>query len=383
MPQPLHLDVAEFSPDAWRWTLTDHAGAYIQDHQVRLDPTHACYRALLDLSGYLRVYADPHRRQQDERRLIAEVGDYVGAQVLGEAIARKLRERSHPSVVVRVRVPESAQFLLTLPLEIARIDGAPLDGVSFVFQAVGEKPREVLPIGRRLRLLALFSVPPDGSALNLRRERRMLRQLVGDLAGAAGPAVDLRVLQYGVTRDSLKQVLEEAEGWDVIHFSGHGLPGALVLEKPDGTTDQVSSTDLAKMLEQAGARVKLVVLSACLSAAASIEQSLRWLGVAPANAPSRDASASGSAQVAPTVAQALTQSLGCAVVAMRYAVEDEFASNFGRALYEQLIPQLLSKELTIMSCLSARERKDFARMLGKIESSLDLVQADREGESGY
>jgi len=58
-------------------------------------------------------------------------------------------------------------------------------------------------------------------------------------------------------------------------------------------------------------------------------------------------------------------------------------SRKGRALYEQLIPQLLSKELTIMSCLSARERKDFARMLGKIESSLDLVQADREGESGY
>jgi tetratricopeptide (TPR) repeat protein len=336
VPQPLHLDVAEFSPDAWRWTLTDHADAYIQHDQVRLDPTHACYRALLDLPGYLRVRAAPDRRQQDERRLIAEVGDYVGAHVLGEAIARKLRERSHPSVVVRVRVPASAQFLLSLPLEIARVDGAPLAGVSFVFQAANETPPKVEPIGERLRVLALFSVPPDGNALNLRRERQMLRQLVGQLAGEAGRAVDLRVLQYGVTRDSLKQVLEEGEGWDVIHFSGHGLPGALVLEKPDGATDRVSSTDLAAMLAQAGARVKLVVLSACLSAAASIEQSLRWLGLDPANAPSRDTPASGGAQAAPTVAQALTQSLGCAVVAMRYAVEDEFASNFGRALYEQL-----------------------------------------------
>jgi tetratricopeptide (TPR) repeat protein len=160
--------------------------------------------------------------------------------------------------------------------------------------------------------------------------------LMEQLAGAAGRAVDLRVLQYGVTRDSLRQVLEEGEGWDVIHFSGHGLPGALVLEKSDGTADRVPSTDLAAMLAQAGARVKLVVLSACQSAAASIEQSLRWLGLDPANAPSRDTSTSGSAQAAPTVAQALTRSLGCAVVAMRYAVEDEFASNFGRALYEQL-----------------------------------------------
>ena len=337
MPQPMHLDVAEFSPDAWRWTLRDHSGAYVQHHQVQLNPSDACYRALLDLPNYLAVRAAPDQRQQDERRLIGEVGDYIGAHVLGEAIGRKLRERAHPSVVVRVRVPASAQFLLTLPLEITRVEGAPLSGVSFVFQAAGETPPEVEPIGARLRLLALFSVPPDGNALNLRRERQMLRKLVGQLVGAAGRAVDLRVLQYGVARESLKQVLEEAEGWDVIHFSGHGLPGALVLEKPDGTADHVSSTDLAAMLAQGGARVKLVVLSACLSAAASIEQSLRWLGLDPASSQPRDMPAPGtSAQSAPTVAQALTQSLGCAVVAMRYAVEDEFASNFGHALYEQL-----------------------------------------------
>ncbi|WP_244549198.1 MarR family winged helix-turn-helix transcriptional regulator [Bradyrhizobium canariense] len=46
----------------------------------------------------------------------------------------------------------------------------------------------------------------------------------------------------------------------------------------------------------------------------------------------------------------------------------------GKALYEELIPRLLHKEQDILSCLSARERKDFALMLGKIEQSLDLVQ---------
>jgi DNA-binding MarR family transcriptional regulator len=50
----------------------------------------------------------------------------------------------------------------------------------------------------------------------------------------------------------------------------------------------------------------------------------------------------------------------------------------GAALYEELIPRLLHKEQDILSCLSARERKDFALMLGKIEHSLDLVQT-REG----
>jgi DNA-binding MarR family transcriptional regulator len=50
----------------------------------------------------------------------------------------------------------------------------------------------------------------------------------------------------------------------------------------------------------------------------------------------------------------------------------------GAALYEELIPRLLHKEQDILSCLSARERKDFALMLGKIEHSLDLVLT-REG----
>jgi DNA-binding MarR family transcriptional regulator len=50
----------------------------------------------------------------------------------------------------------------------------------------------------------------------------------------------------------------------------------------------------------------------------------------------------------------------------------------GRALYERLIPRLLRKEREIMSCLSAKEQTDFARLLGKIESSLDLVRTSDE-----
>ncbi len=57
----------------------------------------------------------------------------------------------------------------------------------------------------------------------------------------------------------------------------------------------------------------------------------------------------------------------------------------GKALYEKLIPRLLRKENTILSCLSAKERKDFAALLGKIEQSLDLVQTSEEASEaeGY
>jgi DNA-binding MarR family transcriptional regulator len=57
----------------------------------------------------------------------------------------------------------------------------------------------------------------------------------------------------------------------------------------------------------------------------------------------------------------------------------------GKALYRELIPRLQRREQEILACLSAQERKDFARLLGKIETSLDLVQtseaADKSG--GY
>jgi DNA-binding MarR family transcriptional regulator len=55
----------------------------------------------------------------------------------------------------------------------------------------------------------------------------------------------------------------------------------------------------------------------------------------------------------------------------------------GRALYQKLIPRLKRKEQEILSCLSAQEREDFARVLGKIESSLGLVQTSEDaGKAG-
>ena len=57
----------------------------------------------------------------------------------------------------------------------------------------------------------------------------------------------------------------------------------------------------------------------------------------------------------------------------------------GRALYQQLIPRLLRREQEILSCLSAEERRNFARLLGKIEKSMKLVQTSQEASraEGY
>ncbi|MCX6626177.1 MAG: CHAT domain-containing protein, partial [Candidatus Solibacter sp.] len=220
-----------------------------------------------------------------------------------------------------------------------------LQDVTLIFEVPGKITQvKRVPVGERLRILAVFSLPVDANALNLRQERYELARTIRAI-GQQGRAIDLRVLQYGVTRDSLKQILEEGEGWDVVHFSGHGLEAHLVLEKADGTLDPVPSNDLVKLLRPARGRLKWVTLSACLSAAATVEETLAWLGVEPKRGPA-DIVAGGELQ---TVARALVQSLDCAVLAMRYPVGDRFAIDLGRGLFEGVLEkkQSLARALQV------------------------------------
>jgi len=126
----------------------------------------------------------------------------------------------------------------------------------------------------------VFSLPRGQAALNLRQERYGLKTLVRDLF-AAGRAVELQVLQYGATRAALQQALRDGRGWDLLHFSGHGLNAQLVLEGDDGGEDRIPSDRLAELLRPARGRLKWVTLSACLSAAPTIAETLRWLGLEP------------------------------------------------------------------------------------------------------
>jgi len=114
-----------------------------------------------------------------------------------------------------------------------------------------------------VRILAVFSLLTGVNPLNLRRERRGLERLVHDLNHALGLAVELRIVQYGVTRDTLTEALEEGEGWDVIQLSGHGRQGELLLENERGGSDTIDADDLCEMLVSTKERLKLLILDAC------------------------------------------------------------------------------------------------------------------------
>jgi hypothetical protein len=118
--EALRLEVASISNrDHWGFVLKDANGAFLADHETALDPA--------DLPGYLRHFVAPDsRREDDERRLIHEVGKWIGEVVHGEAIAEKIIASRPPPVIVRILVPPEAERLVVMPLEIAHVRGKPL-----------------------------------------------------------------------------------------------------------------------------------------------------------------------------------------------------------------------------------------------------------------
>ncbi len=328
------LDVCDYEgPARWRWRLTEPGGAFVADHTVHLDTSAAEYEAFADLYRYLRWNAAPDRRRDSETEILAWLGRWIGEQVLG-AVGPAIVARA--PVTVRVRLPAEAAVLGYRPLELAWVEGRPLAlrQVSLVIQGMGGTVGGAKrPVGGRLRMLAVFSLPVDTAALSLRRERYELARLVDRIAQVNHKAIELRVLQYGVTRERLDDVLLEDEGWDIVHISGHGLPAGLLLETADGSRDLISSTELVELLDPARRQIKLVTLSACESAAATAAEHLRLLGI-PVRS---DDTAPVEGEPLPALAAALVDRLGCAVLAMRYPVDDEFAIGLGAQVYELML----------------------------------------------
>jgi len=338
--QMLILEARDFKdPQHWRWVLKDCQGKFLADHEVGLDSGDPNYTAFMDMESFLKANSSPDRWLEDQMRLMEQVGSWIGKEALG-SVGERIAKFSTP-VTVLVKVPPEASGLLYRPWEMVIAGGKPLAlrNASLVYAIMGEKPEiKTVPVQNRLRMLAVFSLPTDASSLSLRRERYQLMKLIRDLAQTRGFAIDMRILQYGTTRESLQEALEEGEGWDLIHFSGHGDKALLILEKPDGRHDTVSSEELSDLLSLACGRLKLITLSACFSAAATVKETLEWLKIPVAETEGEvKVSASPQQPPIPALAVELMTKLDCAVLAMRYPIGDEFAINLASEFYRLLL----------------------------------------------
>jgi tetratricopeptide (TPR) repeat protein len=332
------VDVA--SQWQWRWLLSDEeSGRSLADHAVKLDPAGDDVVAFGDLYECARWRAAPDRRDEDEARVVARAGAWAGRVLLGEQVGAEIVAAG--PVTVRVSVPDVLGHVLGWPLELAQVAGVPLAArgeVALVYDIAAPDGIRKDPVGESLRVLAVFSQPDRTSVLALRRERYALTRLIRRIVARGNGAVQLRVVQYGATREQLARIAGEAPGWDVLHLSGHGAAGAFVLEHDDGSPDPVPAADLAGLLRPARPRVKLALVSACESAAGTTAETLRLIGLEDqAQAVQAAQSSAMPAAEAAGLTRALVTELGCAVVGMRYPVPDEFAIAFGEQFYEQLL----------------------------------------------
>lgn len=163
--------------------------------------------------------------------------------------------------------------------------------------------------------------------------------------------VELDILAHGVTRERLRRQVEARGGYHLLHWSGHGAVDCLELYGEDGGSDRLSGVELAKLFTQAGGYIPaLVFLSACHSG--DLGAITDWddfrarvtgsnplaAGEGRVRANARPLPEQLAAQPGYTgTAHRLLQSGTPAVIAMRYAVGDDYARGLAREFYRHLL----------------------------------------------
>ena len=332
MPE-LTLTLTSYSTDRqWSWELSCE-GVPLASHDIQVDPADPSFEAFTNVQAYVTWQLSPRAPQSAKSDLLDDLGRWITARFFG-AIAPVLCDRS--PATVNVVLPPAAAHFASWPFELAWYDGAAIVMRNIVFTyevaRAGPAPASRTPTEAPIRVLGVFALPAGERPLSLRDERRRLETLFQELS--AGAALDVRFsfVQYGVTRQRLDRVLRDPEGWDIIHVSAHGVAGGLALEAPDGSLDIIGGNDLLRLLESAAPRLRLLVLASCSSAGAAFDRPHRQLATPENRVPEREPTLE-----VPVFGSVVADKTGCAVVAMRFPVPDEYAISLSLHLYHRLI----------------------------------------------
>jgi CHAT domain/AAA ATPase domain len=346
--------------------LWNEADRLLATHVVQIPdagPAQVRWRGLLALDEYLEV---EQGRGRSADALMLELGEFLTQQVFGEPLVAHLFQRRRQGTLF-VELPAERR---PEALELTHYRGQWLADAGLGVQVV---PEALLPPGPRLgdalqsvppfdpggplRVLLIFSLARGTNALAMREEReRLTHFFLGELAPEYQVQVDL--LQYGVTRQALEEAAAQQGGYHLIHFSGYGIEhtsvGAdgqpstrlgLLLEREDGGPDPVTGEDFADLFLRNGDPPHLVFLSACHSGElgerrelAALWQDLRRRAdrdVPTQELPEELAAPPGNTYTG--VALSLLQAEAGQVVAMRYAVGDDFAREAALRFYRRTL----------------------------------------------
>ena len=326
-------------------------------------------RGLFDLRDYLRHYVEPGQ----EVVRVAEIGVCIAEEVLGADIFHTLAA-SESQRALRIQLPGAAEAdnhlaaaLARVPWEMARaaVDQPTLGERNLLVRIVHDMvapATQPLALDRDecLRVLFVFAEARGARPLAARRERQELCRLFAqEIYPQRRIVADF--LTHGVTRQRLQAKIQGNGGYHIVHWSGHGHLNRLELAKPGGAQDFLSGEDLLDLFIRAGGFIpRLFFLSACHSGAILRVQDWNdFLAVAQGKElGTKDAPASETKDISlderpgyTGTAHALLQGGVPSVVAMRYAVGDDYARElaveFYRALLAHAQPKSAAAALTM------------------------------------
>jgi tetratricopeptide (TPR) repeat protein len=339
---------------------------------------------LFDLRKYLRNYVEAGK----EAASAAEIGVCIAEDVLGEEIFLKLWDAdTRRSLVIQLPAATEednrlAAALARVPWEIARPAASqPMLGernlVVRVIHLMAAPTNEPLALDadEDLRVLFVFAEARGSRPLAVRQERLELRRLFEKKIYPKRRVV-AHFLSHGVTGERLEGQIRDNGGYHVVHWSGHGHMNLLELAKPGGESDHLSGKELLELFTKAGGYIPhLVFLSACHSGdILRVKDWKDFLAVAEGKEPGAKDAAAPETKDIPLAeepgytgtAHALLAGGVPSVVAMRYAVGDDYARALGvefyRATLEYERPQTVAEALTTArKLLRDPKRADRAR----------------------
>jgi hypothetical protein len=353
--------------------LLDSAGSQVAYRQTdfKLVPV-SRRQALFDLRDYLDLYAEPGR----ETESVAETGVLIAEQILGEEIFLRLWEPEHQRTL-RIQLPGAADednhlaaALARVPWEIARptMDTPSLAERNLLVRIVHdmrEPATEALPLAKdeALRVLFVFAESRGSNPLAARLERgELLRLLETEIYPNRLVSADF--LTHGVTRERLQAQIADRGGYHV-HWSGHGHLDLLELARPGGAQDLLSGEELLDLFVESGGFIpRLFFLSACHSGDILRVKDWNDFFAVAEFTQSRKAAKNAKEITLESrpgytgTAHALLQGGVGSVVAMRYAVGDDYARELAVEFYRALLAHSQPKSAAAALTMARRSLLD-------------------------
>lgn len=357
MPSNFDLIItADYPNRSAELRLRDESGSQIAYRQTNFNSISISkVQGMIDLRGYIRDLVV----EGEEDKASADIGVCIAKDVLGDEIFNLLWA-SQSQRSLRIQLPGAdevenrlAAALARVPWEIARpsVDEETLGERNLLVRVVHDmKAPESKPLvlgkDESLRVLFVFAEARKSNPLAMRLERLKLRHLFEKMIYPHRLVV-ADFLTHGVTRERLKEQIADRGGYHIVHWSGHGHLNLLELAKVGGESDQLSGEELLGLFTRAGGFIpRLFFLSACHSG--EITNVKNWQEfIAKARGKETDKKQTPLTEekelqldVEPGytgTAHALLRGGVSSVVAMRYAVGDEYARELAIEFYDALL----------------------------------------------